>query len=322
VKRLGRWLIAGLVLFLGRGRRRRQLPPGKPVVEGGTPAPGSELVVVALLLLAAGLAVVFIVLYAGRADTQLLGLALGLCFAALAVASVLTAFRLVSSEEDEEPYPELNPTETAEIEQIAVESGQHLTRKKLLGLAVGAAGTALGLALLAPLAALGPVFDTSRLRRDPWRRGTRLVDVDGRVLHADDIELDTLHTAFPEGVDRENLGAPIVVVRVEPSKLDLPPERSNWAPGGIVAYSKICTHAACAVALYRAPHYEPSRPQPALVCPCHYSTFDPATGGTVLFGPAGRPLPQLPLSVGRKGELIALGGFSGPVGPSWSGVRE
>jgi ubiquinol-cytochrome c reductase iron-sulfur subunit len=322
MKRFGSWAIAGLVLLLGRGQRRRQLPPGKPVVEGGSPAPGSELVVVGLLLLAAALAVVFIVLYAGRANTQLLGLALGLCFAALAVASVLTAFRLLSSEEDDEPYPELHPFEAAEIEQIAVESGQHLTRKKLLVLAAGAAGTALGVALLAPLAALGPVFDTSRLRRDPWRKGMRLVDANGRVLRANDIELNTLHTAFPEGVDRENLAAPIVVVRVEPARLDLPADRSDWAPGGIVAYSKICTHAACAVALYRAPHFEPSRPRPALVCPCHYSTFDPATGGTVLFGPAGRPLPQLPLAVGRRGELIARGGFSGPVGPSWSGVRE
>jgi ubiquinol-cytochrome c reductase iron-sulfur subunit len=322
VKRVSRWLIAALVLLLGRGQRRKQLPPGQPVVEGSSPAPGSELLVAGLLLLAAALAVVFIVLYAGHADTQLLGLALGLCFGTLAVASVVTAFRLLSSEEAEEPYPELHPSEAAEVEQIAIESGQHLTRKKLLGLAAGAAGTALGIALLAPLAALGPIFDTSRLRRDPWRRGSRLVDADGRVLRADDIELNTLHTAFPEGADPDELGSPIVVVRVEPSRLDLPPDRRDWAPGGIVAYSKICTHAACAVALYRAPHFEPSRPRPALVCPCHYSTFDPATGGTVLFGPAGRPLPQLPLAVGRRGELIARGGFSGPVGPSWSGVRE
>jgi ubiquinol-cytochrome c reductase iron-sulfur subunit len=323
MKRFRRWAIAGLVLLLGRGQRRRQLPPGEPVVEGAAPAPRAELVVVGLLLLSAAFAVVFVVLYAGRADTQLLGLALGLCFAALAVASVVTAFRLVSSEEIEEPYPErFHPTEAAQVEQIAAESGQHLTRRKMLGLAAGAAGTALGLALLAPLAALGPVFDTSRLRRDPWRRGTRLVDANGRVLRADDIELDTLHTAFPEGADPEELGSPIVVVRVQPTKLDLPADRSNWAPGGIVAYSKVCTHAGCAVALYRAPHYEPSRPRPALVCPCHYSTFDPATGGTVLFGPAGRPLPQLPLAVGRRGELIALGGFSGAVGPSWSGARE
>ena len=42
---------------------------------------------------------------------------------------------------------------------------------------------------------------------------------------------------------------------------------------------------------------------------------------TVLFGPAGRPLPQLPLEVDSGGDLRAAGGFSGPVGPSWWGVR-
>ena len=42
----------------------------------------------------------------------------------------------------------------------------------------------------------------------------------------------------------------------------------------------------------------------------------------ILFGPAGRPLPQLPLAVDREGALRAGGGFSGPVGPSWWGVQE
>ena len=60
---------------------------------------------------------------------------------------------------------------------------------------------------------------------------------------------------------------------------------------------------------------------PALVCPCHYSTFDPAAGGTVLFGPAGRDLPQLPLMIDGQGNLRAAGNFSGPPGPSWWGVR-
>ena len=75
---------------------------------------------------------------------------------------------------------------------------------------------------------------------------------------------------------------------------------------GIVAYSKICTHAGCAVSLYRVPTFAPVEPKPALVCPCHYSTFDPATGGDVLFGPAGRPLPQLPLD-DRRGGRAARG---------------
>jgi len=323
LRRAGRWAIAGIVLLLGRGRRPRELPPPEPLVDGAPPAPGAELLVAGLLGLAAAFAIAFVVVYAGGANTQLLGLALGLCFATLAVSAVVTAFRLTPPEEAEEPYPEAShPAEVAKVEQIALESGRHLTRRKLLGLAAGGAGTALGVALLTPLASLGPVFDTSRLRREPWQRGVRLVDSEGRVLRADEIELDTLHTAFPEGADPDELGSPIVVVRLEPVRLDLPEGRSGWAPEGIVAYSKVCTHAGCAVSLYRAPHFEPSRPRPALVCPCHYSTFDPATGGTVLFGPAGRPLPQLPLAVGKKGELMALGGFSGPVGPSWSGVRE
>jgi ubiquinol-cytochrome c reductase iron-sulfur subunit len=279
--------------------------------------------VAALLLLAAALAVVFVVVYARGADTQLLGLALGLCFAAVAAACVVTAVRLVSGWEEEEPYPEpAHPEDRTAIAQLVAESGRGLTRRRLLAAAAGGAGVALGAALLAPLVSLGPVLDTSRLRREPWRRGLRLVDGEGRPLRAEEIEPDTLITAFPEGADPDELGSPIVVVRLEPAELELPPERRDWAPDGIVAYSKICTHAGCAVGVYRAPLYDPLSPKPALVCPCHYSTFDPANAGAVLFGPAGRPLPQLPLELGAGGELRARGGFSGPVGPSWSGVRE
>ena len=323
MRTLGRWLIAVIVLLLGRGHRRRALPPPEPLVESAAPAQRAELAVAALFMLAAALAVAFIVVYAGGADTQLLGLALGLCLAAISAAFVLTAFRLVPPEDEEEPYSEpSHPEEEAEVVQIVDESTRHLTRRKLLGVAAGGAGAALGAAFLTPIASLGPVFDTARLRREPWRSGVRVVDAEGRPLLASSIELDTLHTAFPEGADPEELGSPIVVVRLEPARLGLPPERRDWAPDGIVGYSKICTHAGCAVALYRAPLYEPLSPEPALVCPCHYSTFDPAAGGTVLFGPAGRPLPQLPLSVGAGGELRAGGGFSGPVGPSWAGVRD
>ncbi len=102
---------------------------------------------------------------------------------------------------------------------------------------------------------------------------------------------------FRKGADQEDLGSPVVVVRVNPATLKLPPERAGWAPEGILAYSKICTHAACAISLFRDP-LSPSTESrgPALVCPCHYSTFDVLDGGSVEFGPAGRPLPQLPLA--------------------------
>jgi ubiquinol-cytochrome c reductase iron-sulfur subunit len=105
-------------------------------------------------------------------------------------------------------------------------------------------------------------------------------------------------------------------------ELDLPEGREDWAPDGLLAYSKICTHAGCAVSLYRSPNFTPVSPKRALVCPCHYSTFDVARGADVLFGPAGRALPQLPLRVDDDGHLVAGGDFSDGVGPSWWGSRQ
>jgi ubiquinol-cytochrome c reductase iron-sulfur subunit len=168
---------------------------------------------------------------------------------------------------------------------------------------------------------MGPVLDTESFYASPWRRGRRLVDEDGKPYKAGDIEAESFYTAFPEAAYREELAAPVVVVRVDPSELELPAGREGWAPQGIVAFSKICTHAGCAVALYRKPRFPQAEPSPALVCPCHYSTFNPARGAEVTFGPAGRPLPQLPLIVDSAGELRAGGDFSEPVGPAFWGVR-
>lgn len=42
-----------------------------------------------------------------------------------------------------------------------------------------------------------------------------------------------------------------------------------------------------------------------------------ADGAKVVFGPAARPLPQLPIIVDAEGCLIARGDFSVPVGPGY-----
>ena len=184
------------------------------------------------------------------------------------------------------------------------------------------AGAAFTAAFLTPVLSLGPALSTRAFSETPWRRGRRLVDERGRPFRADEIVEKTFYSAFPEGADHEQMGSPIVMVRLDPSQLRLPAERKGWAPRGIVAYSKICTHAGCAINLYRVPLYPPVEPKPALVCPCHYSTFDPADDGKVLFGPAGRPLPRLPLEVDPEGNLRAAGNFNSPPGPSWAGVRS
>jgi ubiquinol-cytochrome c reductase iron-sulfur subunit len=320
-----RWLIAALVLLLGRGRRRPLVDEQERAVPPGEPDPRAENLVLLLFGAATVCAIAVPVIYAWDAipsQTQFLGLALGLAFAFLAAASVVIGKRLVVTEELQEDYSATHPDDEESVEQLVDESGSRFTRKRLLVLAGAGAGTAIGAALLTPAASFGPVFDVSSLYRTPWRRGIRLVDEAGRVLLADDVEEGTFYTAYPEHADREQMGAPLVVVRLKPAALQLPDDRNGWAPGGILAYSKICTHAGCAIALYRKPTFPPVEPRPALVCPCHYSTFDVADGGSVLFGPAGRALPQLPLLVDQAGALRAAGNFSGPVGPSWWGVRN
>jgi ubiquinol-cytochrome c reductase iron-sulfur subunit len=77
-----------------------------------------------------------------------------------------------------------------------------------------------------------------------------------------------------------------------------------------LCYSKICTHVGCPISLYEQQTHN-------VLCPCHQSTFALADNGKVLFGPAARSLPQLPLGVDSDGYLIAMSGFHEPVGPSY-----
>jgi ubiquinol-cytochrome c reductase iron-sulfur subunit len=322
VKTILRWLLGLLVAF----RVLLPRPPGerpRRIVAPGEAHPRAELVVAGLLLAVGAASALAVVAYGLDWSTQAFGGSLAAALGLLAVALIVAAKTFVVTEELEEEYPpDGNPDEQDAVSRIVKESGDRITRKRLLGGAAGIAGTAMGAALLAPAVSLGPVFDTSRLNESPWRRGRGLVDEHGRPLLADDIGSGAFYTAFPEGADRKAIASPLILVRLDPARLRLPPERENWAPEGIVAYSKICTHAGCAIALYRNPLFEPSEPNRALVCPCHYSTFDPAQGGKVLFGPAGRPLPQLPLQIGADRRLVAGGPMSTPPGPSWWGVRN
>jgi ubiquinol-cytochrome c reductase iron-sulfur subunit len=321
MRRLLNWVL-GLLVVARAVRGVDTPPPRRRIVARGEPHPGGELVVAALLVATALAAALSIVAYAYNWSTQAFGGALAGAIGLFAVALIVAANTFVISEEIDEPYPPVeHEAAQDDVTAIVRESGTSITRKKLLGGAAGLAGTALGAALVTPALSMGPVFDTSRLEESPWRKGRTLVDKEGLPLIADDILSGTFYTAFPEGGDRKAISSPLVLVRLDPSELRLPPGREGWAPEGIVAYSKICTHAGCAIALYRNPLFAPTAPDRALVCPCHSSTFDPAAGGEVLFGPAGRPLPQLPLEIDADRRLRAAGDYSGPPGPSWWGVR-
>jgi ubiquinol-cytochrome c reductase iron-sulfur subunit len=316
------YLLAALVLVVGREKPRRD---ASRIVPRGTPNPRAETVALALLFIGSLFALAFVVVYVVDAipdDTQLLGLTLGLALLCIAASLVIVARKVIVTEELTHPYPpEEHSYEQELVEEIVEESGDPLTRRRLFKLGLLSAGGALGLAAITPALSFGPLR-TKYLYGTPWRKGRRLVDEQNRPLRAADIEEKAFYTAFPEDANKEELGSPIVLVRLPVHALRLPPELAGYDANGIVAYSKICTHAGCAISLYRAPLFQPDEPRPALVCPCHYSTFDPTDGGSVTFGPAGRALPMLPLSVDGQGYLRAKGNFDGAVGPSWSGVRS
>jgi ubiquinol-cytochrome c reductase iron-sulfur subunit len=247
-------------------------------------------------------------------SAQVEGVLLGLALGGMGVGVVGWATRLMDVPTVTEEHDTLESDDSA-VEQTEDMVGQDAVtrRKMLLRLAAGASAT-LGAALAIPALSLGPRPGQS-LEQTKWTSGARLVDRFGDPQRPEDIPLNGIKTVFPFGFEGE-ADSQTVVIKIEPELLDLPEGREEWAPGGCVAFSKICTHAGCPVGLYRAEAKQ-------LLCPCHQSTFDVTTGCTPVFGPAARPLPQLPMDVDESGFLVATGDFQEPVGPSfWNMDRE
>ncbi len=209
----------------------------------------------------------------------------------------------------------------AEFAKGAEQSG--LGRRKLIG---GALGGALGLVAIPAvvmLADLGPhptkAVRKATIERTIWAEGVKLVnDVTFKPIKADEMEIGSLVNAEPENLPEfhgtefnvEKAKAAIVIVRMDPEEIKVPESRKNWQVGGILAYSKICTHVGCPISLWEQTTHH-------LLCPCHQSTFDLSDSGVVVFGPAARSLPQLPIKVDSEGYLVAQSDFTVPVGPSF-----
>jgi ubiquinol-cytochrome c reductase iron-sulfur subunit len=318
VKRLARAVLALVTLRMLRRGGHKHAPPAEPPPEAEDPRaeltsdPARELAAAVLALGGAAGALAFVAAYLLSGDTQLLGLAAGAACVLLGVGMIVLSAGLAGQDRAVEERPLPQP-EVPAAGELVTAPADAITRKKLLAGAAGIAGASIGAALIVPAASLGPA---PALGRSPWADGRQLVDENGEPVMADAIETGSFLTAYPRGADRDILGSPVVVVRIDPAMLNPPPDRRDWSVQGILAFSKICTHAGCAVAMLRYPLYRPTEPGPALVCPCHYSTFDVTRAGEVLFGPAGRSLPQLPLRRRSDGGLEAAGPMSDAVGPA------
>ena len=174
-----------------------------------------------------------------------------------------------------------------------------------------------------PLPAIGILRDLSEnlnpdvLRHTMWDAGVRLTrDPSGTPIKASDVTIGSAFHVIPEGLNEaehkleEKAKAVVLLMRLDPESVNVSPEKADWNVDGIFAYSKVCTHVGCPVALYEQQTHH-------LLCPCHQSTFDMTDDCKVIFGPAKRPLPQLPITVDDEGYLVAEDGFREPIGPSF-----
>lgn len=190
-------------------------------------------------------------------------------------------------------------------------------RKALLGGLLAAIAPLL-LAPIVLLRDLGPLPRQSLRSTKTLRDGVRIVtDVTSRPLRPADIPMGGLVSAVPEsleelsGTERLNELAKVALLLVRMSPEDIVSQQGeDWDYGGVLCYSKICTHVGCPLGLYEQTTHH-------MLCPCHQSTFDMSDSGRVVFGPAARNLPQLAISVDAEGYLVARGDFAEPPGPSF-----
>lgn len=286
----------------------------------------TERAVAVALVLSAVTALGLAVTYATGGQAQLEGALLGVSLGSLGWALcawgkhllppgpfVQQRHGLAEADPQQEPVSRLVDEDTGEASDVPgggtdTEGLEVVGRRSfLVKLLVGAAG-ALGVAALFPIRSLGPnpgrsLFVTS------WRAGSRLVTEEGRLVRAGELEVGSVLTVFPEGHIGE-ADAQTLLIRATEDDLRTRPGREGWAPGGQVAYSKVCTHAGCPVGLYQVSTRE-------LLCPCHQSLFDVMDGARPVFGPASRSLPQLALEVDDEGYLVAQGDYDEAIGPGF-----
>jgi ubiquinol-cytochrome c reductase iron-sulfur subunit len=263
-----------------------------------------------------------------KMQTTLLGLTAGVATLLIGIAAIQWARMLMSDEEIVgERHGAASPPEARERVLTDLETGieaSGIRRRKLLGTGMAGALGMMALPAVVSLADMG-TWPTAQERavtieKTLWAEGTHLVnDVTNVRLKASDLMVGQLVNAQPEDLSKLEDGAEyqrakakssIIVVRMDSNSIKVPESRRDWQVDGILCYSKICTHVGCPISLWEQQTHH-------LLCPCHQSTFDLGNSGVVVFGPAARSLPQLPITTDAQGYLVARSGFTVPVGPSY-----
>ncbi len=312
--------------------RQRELPAEPADM---TAARRAERVVVACFLIATLAGLGFIaaylifpvhsvtrVLYSNLA----LGATMALAFLALGAGAVFWVRRLMPWVELTEARKPLrsSPQDRAAFAETFEEGAEasQFVKRPMLRRSLIAATVPVALAPILLLRDMGPLPRKS-LDHTVWRPGMRLLNYGANtpIRPGDFSSPGGMITVVPDGFqdDFNALAkAAAIIIKFAPGQIEFTAKQSpvpgkvveNWTVDNIVAYSKICTHVGCPAALYEQTTHH-------ILCPCHQSTFDAPRGAQVIFGPATRALPQLPMATDAEGYLVARHDFTEPVGPSY-----
>jgi ubiquinol-cytochrome c reductase iron-sulfur subunit len=283
--------------------------------------------------------------------TPLLGITLGIAIIGLGIAVILYTKKFVPAEvavQERGDGPSKEVDKATIVAQLA-DSGSKSTiaRRSLIKRTAGIGAGALGLATVAlPLAGFikDPWKDTEG-KDSLWHTGWQ-PQFPGEVVYmrrnlgkpaegngkpddislvkASDLDAGAMETVFPfresERHDEAALSAamvrsdnPVMLIRLRPSDAEKVVKRSgqeDYNFGDYYAYTKICSHVGCPTSLYE-------QRTNRILCPCHQSQFDALHYAKPIFGPATRPLAQLPITVDDEGYLIARHDFIEAVGPAF-----
>ncbi len=258
--------------------------------------------------------------------TPLIGTTMGIGVLAFGIGMVLLEKRIVPHEvavQQRHGGPS-DPVDRETVAAEVIDAGRKSGVQRRRVLAGAFLGAGAGLGLMAALPILGGFIKNpwadgadAPLLVTPWAPlpdGTKvpLVDENGRPVRPTDLSPASMMTVFP-GVPggREAADAPVMLFRLRPTDVvQIRSGQQGFNVGDYYAYSKLCTHVGCPVSLYE-------QEAGKLLCPCHQSQFDVNAGAIPVFGPATRPLPQLPIELDEEGYFVASRDFIEPVGPGF-----
>ncbi|EOD60473.1 ubiquinol-cytochrome c reductase iron-sulfur subunit [Amycolatopsis vancoresmycina] len=283
--------------------------------------------------------------------TPMLGITLGLAILGLGIGVILYTKKFVPAEVAVQQRTDADGAGSAEVDRATIlahlaDAGNRSTiaRRSLIKRSAIAGAGALGLAAAAlPVASfIKNPWKDSESRDSLWHTGWQPLypgekvylrrntgkpiedPKDVSLVKAEDLDAGAMETVFPYHKDSEKtpealaaaltrVDNPVMLIRLRPTDAAKVVKRAGQEDfnfGDYYAYTKICSHVGCPTSLYE-------QRTNRILCPCHQSQFDALHYGKPIFGPATRPLAQLPITVDEEGYLYARGDFIEAIGPAF-----